>query len=273
MLVRGCMKIRDVMRPGPFTIYETDSLGHAQQTMTRSHIRHLPVVSDGKLVGMLSERDILAARAHVDPDEEWWALTVHDAMQSPVQTAGPDDSLTEVAGRMAVAKIGAMPVVERGKLLGLATVSDVLDAEVRSALGPTGAAQATAADVMTPWPFTVNPETPLAVAVGMMLHRHVRHLPVIDHACTLVGVLSERDVRTVIGDPVHYVEMKNRRTRPYRVGDVMTRPPIALPFDTPVVELAHRFADDRIGAIPVIDKFGALIGIVSYVDALRILAA
>ena len=60
------MKIRDVMRPGPFTIAEAEVLGVAYAAMKRSHIRHLPVVSDGKLVGMLSERDVLAVRARPD---------------------------------------------------------------------------------------------------------------------------------------------------------------------------------------------------------------
>jgi CBS domain-containing protein len=53
----------------------------------------------------------------------------------------------------------------------------------------------------------------------------------------------------------------------------MTRPAITVPFDRPLVEIAKMLADDRVGALPVVDKFGALIGIVSYVDVLRVLAA
>ena len=53
----------------------------------------------------------------------------------------------------------------------------------------------------------------------------------------------------------------------------MTRPATAVAFDRPIVEVARILADDRIGAVPVVDKFGALIGIVSYVDALHVLAA
>ncbi len=55
-------------------------------------------------------------------------------MRSSPQTAGPDDSLTEAAGRMAMSKIGSLPIVERGKLIGLVTVTDVLDAEVSEAM-------------------------------------------------------------------------------------------------------------------------------------------
>lgn len=264
------MKIRDIMRPGPITILETDSLGAAQRVMTRSRIRHLPVISSGKLVGMLSARDILATRARNDGEVDWWSITVHDAMASPAQTAGPDDSLTEVAGRMAIAKIGAMPVVELGKLLGLVTVTDVLDAEVRSTMAPAPLTVAIAADAMTPFPVTTSPETPIADAVGLMVDHHVRHLPVVDTTAAVIGILSERDVRSAVGDPLQFVELRRSSARLY-VRDVMATPVVSVPFDERLLAVAKLFADTRIGAVPVLDKFGALVGIVSYVDALRML--
>jgi len=124
------------MRPEPITTDETASLGNAQQTMKSMQIRHLPVMSGGALVGILSERDILAARANADEDP-WWKIPVRDAMQRPVHTAHPDDSVVEAAGRLAMSKIGSLPVVEHGKLVGIITVTDVLDAEVREAMEPT----------------------------------------------------------------------------------------------------------------------------------------
>jgi acetoin utilization protein AcuB len=263
------MKIRDVMRPGPITVLETDSLGSAQRMMARSRIRHLPVTSAGKLVGMLSARDILAARARTEGEADWWSMSIRDAMASPVQTAGPQDSLTEVAGRMAAAKIGAMPIVELGKLLGLVTVTDVLDAEVRSAMAPAPLTVAIAADAMTPFPLTTFPQTPIADAVSLMIDHHVRHVPVIDTTASVIGMLSERDVRTAIGDPIQYVEVR-RSSAPLYVRDVMTTPVVSVAFDERLLAVAKLFADTRIGAVPVLDKFGALIGIVSYVDALRL---
>lgn len=270
MLPLVAMKIRDIMRPGPLTIAVTDSLGSAQRTMARSHIRHLPVIDKNTIVGMLSERDVLAARARAGADEDWWAQPVSSAMSAPVETAAPDDSLTEIAGRMAASKLGAMPVVEMGKLLGLATVSDVLDAEVREAMAPAPIRVATAADAMTPWPYTVGPEAVLGDAVAKMFDHHIRHLPVVDTRQNIVGMLSERDVRTAVGDPMQYLEMRGPVR--LRVRDVMTRPVVAVPFDRPLVEIARAFADHQIGALPIVDKFGALIGIVSYVDTLRMLA-
>ncbi len=266
-----CMKVRDIMRPGPITIDQGESLGAAQRAMKRARIRHLPVLGDGKLVGILSERDVLAARGR-GIDEDWWRQKVADAMYAPVQTTGPDEPLTAVAARLADAKIGALPVVQLGKLVGILTVGDVLDAEVRSAMSPTPISLATAVDAMTPFPITIRPEAPLAEAVGKMVDHHVRHLPVVDASATVVGIVSERDLRTAIGDPVQYLERRGRLFAGHRVADLMTAPAQVVQFDRPLLDIARLFADQRHGALPVLDAFGALIGIVSYVDALRVLA-
>jgi acetoin utilization protein AcuB len=264
------MKVRDIMRPGPITVMETDSLGAAQRMMQRSRIRHLPVMNGSRLVGMLSARDILAARTNRDGREDWWSIRVHDAMAAHPVTAGPDDALPEIAGRMAAARIGALPIVERGRLLGLVTVTDVLDAEARRAMEPARLTLAIAADVMTPFPLTIAPQASVGDAVAIMVDHHVRHLPVVDSTSTIVGMLSERDVRGAIGDPVQYVELR-RSTMNLSVKDVMTAPAVTVPFDRPLIEVAKAFADTRIGALPVIDRFGALVGIISYVDALRLM--
>jgi acetoin utilization protein AcuB len=129
------MKLREIMKPSPLTVTEVTSLGEAHLMMSRNHIRHLPVIrAGGRLCGILSERDILDYRATTSFREDWWRAPVTAAMVAAPQTAGPDDSLTETAARLATAKIGAMPIVEHGVLIGLVTVTDVLQAEVAQAM-------------------------------------------------------------------------------------------------------------------------------------------
>ncbi|MFT3698674.1 MAG: CBS domain-containing protein [Kofleriaceae bacterium] len=259
------------MRPGAFTIDSRDTLAMAQRAMTKAKIRHLPVVQEGKLVGMLSQRDLIAYRARV-ADDSWWSTPVYRAMTSPAQYAHPDDSLTEIAARLAQDKLGALPILDHGKIVGIATISDVLDAEVRVAMAPPLPATATAADAMVPLPYTIAPDALLVDAVEMMQQRHVRHLPVVDARGDLIGMLSERDIRTLIGDPVHYTTSLGLSLGQPRVREAMTPHAIAVPFDLPLSQIVHRFTDDKIGALPVLDKFGAVIGIISYIDALRVLA-
>lgn len=128
------MKAREIMKQEPITVTEVTRLGEALKTMMKHRIRHLPVVRGDRLCGIVSERDILHYRAVTSFREDWWRAPVTAAMIASVQTAGPDDSVTELAGRLADSRIGALPIVERGSLLGLVTVTDVLEAEVRDAM-------------------------------------------------------------------------------------------------------------------------------------------
>lgn len=128
------MRVRSIMKSPPITATEITHLGDALQTMMKHRIRHLPIVRGDRLCGILSERDILHYRAVTAFREDWWRAPVTAAMIVSVQTAGPDDSLTEVAGRLADSRIGALPIVDGGKLIGLVTVVDVLAAEVREAM-------------------------------------------------------------------------------------------------------------------------------------------
>jgi CBS domain-containing protein len=193
-------------------------------------------------------------------------------MTSAPQTANPEDPLVEAADRLAASKIGALPVVERGALVGLVTVTDVLAAQVRSAMQPAPRSRATAADAMTRDPITIRSDDSLARAAAKMASANVRHLPVLDDSGALVGMLSERDFRAAIGDPLRLIKpLETEVVERLRVRDAMFCPAITVSQDKPVSQLAMFFADHRIGALAVIDGRGKLVGIVSYVDVLRVL--
>jgi CBS domain-containing protein len=102
----------------------------------------------------------------------------------------------------------------------------------------------------------------------MSLHG-IRHLPVVKDGA-VVGVLSERDLRTHVGDPSLFTI--TRDSSPLRVRDVVMHEAITIAPDQPIIEIAKQFADHRIGAMPVVNREGTLLGIISYVDVLRTVA-
>lgn len=129
----------------------------------------------------------------------------------------------------------------------------------------------TARLVMTADPETVLEETSLFEAAAKMAELGVRHLPVVDAAGTLVGMLSDRDIRTSIGDPLE--ALRNRRDEDEaRVSDVMAVDPLRGELETPLSDIAGMLADEHIGAVPIVDEGDRPVGIVSYVDLIRYLA-
>ncbi len=126
------MYVKDYMQAIIMTVSPNDLLSAARQTMDELYIRHLPVVLDGKLVGMLTDRDIRQASpsscAHLTDRECHEALReicVSDMMTRQLHTVSPETTLVEAAATFLEQKIDGLPVVdEDGSLKGLITVSD-----------------------------------------------------------------------------------------------------------------------------------------------------
>jgi CBS domain-containing protein len=120
----GAMQVRRLMSSPARTVSEHDSLREALQTMRNDRLHHLPVVRDGRVVGVLSERDFLV-RLHPDSPR---ALTgcVREAMTPAVHAVRPGASLEEAAATLLANEIGCVPVIEGGTLVGILTTRDVL---------------------------------------------------------------------------------------------------------------------------------------------------
>jgi CBS domain-containing protein len=106
-------------------------------------------------------------------------------------TTEPDDTLLDAAGRMNCYQIGALPVYEQHRLIGIVTERDMVAALAEGA-DPT---RTRVADYMTELPVTVSPDDDVKVAAHRMAELGVRHLPVVDGQY-LVGMLSIRDLLT-----------------------------------------------------------------------------
>jgi acetoin utilization protein AcuB len=120
------MNIRKYMSHEPYTIGQDQPLSVAHEVMRQHNVRHLPVLAGGKLVGVLSQRDLhlIETLREVDPA----TTTVDEAMTGDVYITGPDAPLDEVASHMAEHKYGSTVVVDRGKVIGLFTTVDALTA-------------------------------------------------------------------------------------------------------------------------------------------------
>ena len=263
------IKVKDMMTTeGLVTVRPEDSLELAAQIVLWGGVAHLPVVKNGKVVAMLAEHDIIGHRL----TEEGGALsTVASAMTEPAETVGPEEDVAAAAATMAARRIGCLPVVKEGVLVGVLTSGDILAHQVGGSLRPRAAHGPTVANVMTRNCATAKPGDDLVDAVARMTALGVRHLPVVDGEGRMVGMLSDRDVRRVVGSPTTAVDHAagRERVRHFKVADAMTHAPFSAGLDATLAEIGHHLTDRRLGAVPIVDDAGCVLGIVSYVDVIR----
>jgi len=112
------------MSPAPHSVGKDQPLAVAHQLMREHGLRHLPVLEHGKLVGLLSERDLyyLETIAGVDPENE----RVEEGMSQDVYCVSPEARLLDIVVEMMTQKYGCAVVVESTKVVGIFTTTDAL---------------------------------------------------------------------------------------------------------------------------------------------------
>jgi CBS domain-containing protein len=148
----------------------------------------------------------------------------------------------------------------------------------------------TVADVMTPDPIVVSPETPLNEAIKLLAEHRISGLPVINHQGKLIGVISETDLMwqetgvtppayIMLLDSVIYLENPARYDRDLHkalgqtVKEVMTKDPVTIRPEKPLREAAQLMHERSIHRLPVLDDQGKIVGILTRGDIVRFMAA
>ena len=117
------MRLQDVMSTKIKTIKPGASADAAWERMKNGEIRHLVVVDNAKVVGVISERDLGGARGVVLRKGK----SVDDLMSGQVLSAKPTDTLRQAANKLRGYGIGCLPIMQDGKLKGMLTVTDLLE--------------------------------------------------------------------------------------------------------------------------------------------------
>ena len=122
------MLVKEIMRKPVTVIPVGTTIGEADQILLSRGFRHLPVVDQGRLVGVLTDRDIRFATSSLCQTPRSGGDPVALAMSSPPFTADPLDPVEDAARIMREHKIGCLPVLDGADLVGILTGMDLLDA-------------------------------------------------------------------------------------------------------------------------------------------------
>lgn len=148
------MKVRDVMNSRPIAVQVTDTVGDASKVMRSNNISGMPVLDGEKVVGVVSESDLLKLLSVEEEGSLWlpspfevfeipfrdlvkWERMqsgiedvsqkkVSEVMSRSVHEIGPDETVEEAAAIMTRHKINRLPVVEDGRLVGIITRGDII---------------------------------------------------------------------------------------------------------------------------------------------------
>lgn len=124
-----------IMTAPVITLKKLDSLETAERLFKKHHIRHIPVVSSGVVIGMLSYTDLLRLSfadiadidSNVDADAMVYNMfSIKQVMKRNIVTVSPSNSIKEVAEILATKEFHALPVVDNNKLIGIVTTTDLI---------------------------------------------------------------------------------------------------------------------------------------------------
>jgi acetoin utilization protein AcuB len=120
------LTVERFMTPTPHTVGHDQTLATAHQLMRQHGIRHLPVLEAGKVVGMVSQRDLYLIESLQDVDPN--IVQVNEAMTMELYCVEPRTPLRELVAEMVEQKRGSAVVVERENAVGIFTTTDALEA-------------------------------------------------------------------------------------------------------------------------------------------------
>jgi acetoin utilization protein AcuB len=119
--------------------------------------------------------------------------------------------------------------------------------------------------------ITITPEDRVSTAMQRMRGSGIRHLPVVSESHTLLGVVTDRDVRQVMASDAPHMagyELTDLLAK-MTVQDIMTTPVVTVRKETPIVDAGQIFVEKKFGCLPVVSDDQTLVGIITVTDLLQ----
>jgi CBS domain-containing protein len=276
------MQVRTFMTPDVVSVEIPGNRDDVLKILKRTGISGVPVLKEGKLVGIITRKDMLRKA-----EETQLGLLM---TRNPV-TIGPDASLAEAAALIIRHRVRRLPVVEDKVLVGILSVADLITAiaqmkyknEIKSRFTSTT--------------FALWEETPLTLVGRVMEISGVDAIPILDNEGVLAGIISERDLikNSLIEDSVETSDFSNGtdddewtwesirdlHTLSFGVSKVklparpvktaMVTNVVSVPLNSEVGECALKMKRARVDQLPVVNSDKQLVGMLYDREIIRVL--
>jgi CBS domain-containing protein len=258
------MKIKDIMTKKVVLVNKNDDLRYIIDLMEKHEFTKLPVVDDGKLVGIVTDNKIAdklgsikskgipAARMHASSvmDKEFHSIGVEDDVETILKTVG-QPGLT------------MLPVCDRHRLVGVVTKADLL---------PLVTGNQNIREILREEIHAVSPEDRVVHARRILLDNDIARIPVVEEG-TVVGIIADREIAISLANIKKSFSKghQHHRLRELLVRDVMQIPAVTASVDVTVKEAAEKMIEHGVGCLPILDGEQKLIGIVTRTDLVKML--
>ena len=259
------LHVRDIMSADPVTVTVDETLGDALGKMRKHEVHELPVLRGKVLAGLATMTGIMRRKA-----------LPHTAQVStilePAPEVSPEDDLPSVAEKLIQTGFRALPVVERKRLVGIVSRTDL--AKAIADLDEFEGVRVN--EIMTPNPQTVHEDDTLEHAIRLMQGLGERSLPVSDAQGRLIGVIGMKDIQDVFAKPKERVEARTIVGEKVRlelfVKGLMRYPVVTVGPDATVRKAAELMGKNGISSVIVVEK-DAAVGVVTKLDLAELLAS
>jgi len=265
------MYAEDMMTNTIYFIGPNDTVARIRNLFVQHKIAHLPVVENGKVIGMVSDREISDALYHIhDPID---AIPVSKVMRTKIAVVGPHDAPEAVAKAMLEKEIGEATVFnkEENNVLGLITKTDIIKYFAENYGGRTPVSGLMKTNVRT-----ISRFHSIFHAAKVMEEHDIARLVVIDGG--VIGIITARDLALATFGlrPEKLVFVSNEGARqvhfkPMIVDDLMRQELFTIPSKSDAASAARLMLDKGIGSVIVMDN-NKLKGIITKTDLVRFLA-
>jgi CBS domain-containing protein len=252
-------KTKDIMQCGVVTVESQESIYKAIGILAEKRISGLPVVKEGCLVGMLSEKDVLRSLC----ENEFLRGSVDEYMTLHVVSFDLEAPLSDIGQTLISSGFRRVSILHEGRLAGIITRADLIRHTKYKLLSLAVSTDSSTygplvKDMMQCGLLTVKRKTSLYEAADILASRHITGLPVVDDAMNLVGIITEKDILKALFDPSVTGQV---------VEDLMTEDVVSFTPNDSLFSVSRSLISHDFHRVPILDG-RRLVGIISSTDVM-----